>query len=182
MIELRNLLFCLLLLAPVAAVATPLVKPAAMPLGPGPDRVAAGVARMVDSILEFTHWPTERPTVRLCLAGAVAHGERLDEVDLSDGTRLSLLPLAGDASPPWSQCDALYIGALDAAAARRLIAATRGAPIVTIAEDDPECSSGAMFCLLFEPQSLSFQLNIDAISRSLVRIDPRVLRMAKGGY
>lgn len=65
---------------------------------------------------------------------------------------------------------------------QRLIAAVRGNPVVTIAEDDRDCAGGAMFCLLFAPQTLSFQLNIDAVSRSTVRIDPRVLRVAKGGY
>ncbi|MEO7470390.1 MAG: YfiR/HmsC family protein, partial [Sphingobium limneticum] len=46
----------------------------------------------------------------------------------------------------------------------------------------PDCGSGAIFCLLYAPQTLSFQLNIDAVSRSAVRIDPRVLRLSKGGY
>lgn len=176
------MLFCLLLLTPVAAGAVPVLKPAVMPLGPGPDRMAAGVARMVGSIFEFTRWPTDRSVVRLCLAGAVAHGDRLGDIGLSSGAQVVLSTLAADGMPPWSQCDALYIGALDAGTTRRLVAGARGAPIVTIAEDDPDCASGAMFCLLFEPQMLSFQLNIDAVSRSQVRIDPRVLRMAKGGY
>ena len=32
-------------------------------------------------------------------------------------------------------------------------------------------------CLLFQADSLSFRMNLDALSRSGVRIDPRVLRM-----
>ncbi|MFD2428917.1 hypothetical protein ACFSUK_13670 [Sphingobium scionense] len=72
-----------------------------MPIGPGPDRMAAGVARMVGSILEFTRWPTERPVVRMCMAGAVAHGDQLDEISLSNGARIATVALAADdAAPP----------------------------------------------------------------------------------
>ena len=160
----------------------PVARPAAMPLGNGADRVAIGVARMVGSILEFAHWPEGRQPLRLCVAGVLAHGDRLGEISLGNGVRLSVSPSSFDAIPVPMQCDALYFGQMDASSERRLIGAMRGNAVVTIAEDDPDCSSGAMFCLLFEPQALSFQLNIDAVSRSTVRIDPRVLRLAKGGY
>lgn len=65
---------------------------------------------------------------------------------------------------------------------QRWTTTVRGAPIVTIAENDPACRSEAMFCLVFLEDAMAFQLNIDAVSRSGVRIDPRVLRMSQGGY
>ena len=77
-------------------------------------------------------------------------------------------------------CDALYIGDLTLPAMRQVTARVRGRPVVTIAEADPACRSEAMFCLVFEAQRLSFQMNLDAISRSSVRVDPRVLRMSRG--
>lgn len=151
-----------------------------MPLGDEPDRLANGAARMAGAILEFTHWPSPPPVVRLCVAGATRHAGRLDRVVLSSGVPLRVSALAPNGLP--AQCDALYFGGLDLAASRRLIAGARDSAIVTIAEDDADCRSGAMFCLIFAPDALSFQLNIDAVSRSAVRIDPRVLRMSKGGY
>lgn len=73
--------------------ARPLARPVAMPIGPGPDRMAAGVARMVGSILEFTRWPTARPVVRMCMAGVVAHGDQLDEISLTNGARIATVAL-----------------------------------------------------------------------------------------
>lgn len=180
--RLRHLLLWLLLMAPVAAMAAPVIQPAVMPLGAGPDRMAAGAARMVDAILEFTRWPVEKSVVQLCVIGAAQHAGQLDEIVLSNGARIILFASAASGGTPPPQCDALYIGRLDAMIERRVIAGARGLPVVTIAENDPDCRSGAMFCLMFEPQALNFQLNIDAVSRSAVRIDPRVLRMSKGGY
>ena len=92
----RSLLFWLLLMTPTMTVALPLARPVAMPIGPGPDRMAAGVARMVGSILEFTRWPTARPVVRMCMAGVVAHGDQLDEISLTNGARIATVALAAD--------------------------------------------------------------------------------------
>jgi hypothetical protein len=36
-----------------------------------------------------------------------------------------------------------------------------------------------MFCLQVAPDRLSFLLNVDAIARSPLRVDPRVLRLAQ---
>jgi hypothetical protein len=37
-----------------------------------------------------------------------------------------------------------------------------------------------MFCLVYLPRALTFQLNIDAVSRSGLSVDPRVLRLSRG--
>jgi hypothetical protein len=179
---LRWLLFWLLTAVPVAAVAGAMVQPAMLPLGSGSDSLAVGTSRLVGAILEYTRWPAAPPIVRLCVAGSARHAGRLADIRLSNGATLELSTLDAKEDVPSRQCDALYIGRLASEPMRRMIAGARGQPVVTIAEDDPDCRSGAMFCLLYAPQTLSFQLSIDAVSRSAVRIDPRVLRLSKGGY
>lgn len=64
---------------------------------------------------------------------------------------------------------------------RALTAQARGRGVLTIAEADPDCRSQAMFCLLFTPQAATFRMNIDAIARSGLKVDPRVLRISQGG-
>jgi len=179
---LRSLFFTLLLLLPTVALAVPTVQPAMLPIGTGADARAAGTARMVGAMLEYTRWPTPRPVLRLCLAGTARYAGRLADISLSNGAQLQLSSLTGAGATRSEGCDALYIGQIDAAPMQGLVTGTRGQPVLTIAEDDPDCGSGAIFCLLYAPQTLSFQLNIDAVSRSAVRIDPRVLRLSKGGY
>jgi hypothetical protein len=179
---LRFLLACFLLLLPTSILAQAVMQPAKMPSGETPASTAMGTARMVGAILEYTRWPSPRPIIRLCVIGASQHTERLDDIKLSNGATVELAAFVERAIPPPATCDAFYVGHIDAVSMRRLIESARGRPIVTIAEDDPVCRSGAMFCLLFTPRALSFQLSIDAVSRSTVRIDPRVLRLSKGGY
>jgi hypothetical protein len=75
-------------------------------------------------------------------------------------------------------CHVAYFGKLDPAALRQAVLSVRGKGVLTIAENDPMCRSQAMFCLKPNGQSLGFAVNIDAVSRSGLKVDPRVLRMA----
>ncbi len=166
---------------PLWAGAAPLATPASVPLGDSNDRYAAGAARMVGAILDYTRWPHDKPTLSLCVVGRAVHGSQLGAITLASGRGLRRSDLAPDATTA-EACDALYLGELDPPVLRRWVERARGAPIVTIAESDPSCRSEAMFCLIFGAEGLSFRLSIDAVSRSRVRIDPRVLRLSMPGY
>jgi hypothetical protein len=137
------------------------------------------VARIVQSLTEYTHWPQPRPAIRLCITGPALFAGRLDGLRLADGRMIERRSIPASAVTTAS-CDAVYIGQLAMPAQRQLTATLRGRGVLTIAEADPQCRSQAMFCLSFAAQGASFQLNIDAVSRSGLRVDPRVLRLATG--
>lgn len=162
--------------------AAPPMTPVSVPFGEGADPEARGAARMVGNILEYTRWPTPPEQVGICVIGPTRHGSRLGDISLPDGTPVARYLLAPDTDIVPDLCNALYLGNLDPDEMQRWTTTVRGAPIVTIAENDPACRSEAMFCLVFLEDAMAFQLNIDAVSRSGVRIDPRVLRMSQGGY
>lgn len=152
------------------------LMPAGLELGNGPDPYAPAVSRMVRSIAEFSRWPDETRPLTLCIVGPTDHAEDITTYQLSRGRTLSPVRIASSEATA-AQCDALYIGRMSLAEQRRLADLTLGGAVLTIAENDPACRSRAMFCLLFQANSLSFRLNIDAVSRSQVRVDSRVLRM-----
>jgi len=63
---------------------------------------------------------------------------------------------------------------------RQLLSAISGQPVLSIGEHQEFCSLGGMFCLdLNDPKGVTFSTNLDAISRSKVRINPQVLRLAE---
>ena len=176
-IQLRAALLALAALPLMGLADGPLLPVAGTPAG---DRYAAPVGRMVQSFIEYTAWPTRPNPVMLCLAGPAAHGARLDGLRLADGRAIERRGMAPGAVGP-AQCDAVYIGQVPLATARQLTASLRGRGVLTIAEADPDCRSQAMFCLVFAPQALTFRMNIDAVSRSGLKVDPRVLRIAQAG-
>ena len=149
--------------------------PVALTVGAGDDAYAAATARMMRSFIDYTRWPTRNDPVVLCVVGAAAQAGQLDGMTLGDGRRV-LRRSANTAS--LGGCNVVYFGKLEPAILRQAAQAVRGKSVLTVAENDPLCRSQAMFCLRPEVRSLSFAVNIDAVSRSGLRVDPRVLRMA----
>lgn len=155
----------------------PLLPPLALAGATGGEGHGPAVARVVQSLIEYTRWPEPRSLLRLCVAGPAFHAARLEGLRLADGRIVERRTMPLPAVAP-AACDAVYIGQQPLAAQRQLTAALRGRGVMTIAEADPACRSQAMFCLTFMPQAVSFRLNIDAVARSGLRVDPRVLRLS----
>lgn len=150
-----------------------------IPSGVGGRELA--VARVVHGILGYTRWPAARGAIRLCVAGDAEHTERLGGSPPQSGRPVSVRRVPTPAAVQPVDCDAVLLGAMPAADRSGLLGRMRGNPVVTIDESDPGCRAGAMFCLRFVPAGLALQMNIDAVSRSAVRVDPRVLRLSAPG-
>lgn len=158
--------------------AQPLTK-AGLPLGDEPDPYSPAVSRMISLIALYTRWPASKETLRACIVPPADHAGDIREVRLASGEMLRPASVSAQAATP-GNCDIVYLGRLSLAEQREVTERLRGSAVLTIAENDPACRSRAMFCLLFQSDSLSFRLNIDSVSRSQVRVDPRVLRMGLG--
>lgn len=171
------------LLAPgelqVAAAAPQLLAPVTKTKGAGRDGRQQAVARIVKSIAEYTVWPSPRNPLRLCVAGPAKHATGFGELKLMDGRLIHRRdrPLGAIGA---GGCDILYMGGLPGSAASETLARLRGRSVLTISEADPRCSSQAMVCILFTVEGANFRFNVDAVARSPLRIDPRVLRLSKG--
>lgn len=154
-----------------------------MPLGavaPGSSPYAGAAARTVKGIMDFARWPVRHDPVVLCVAGPAQHAAQFGGWRLADGRLVQRRNVPANAAA-LAGCDVVYLGQLAMPVQRQLTAAVRGRGVLTIAEADPTNSSEAMFAFTYQPKALSFRLNIDAVSRSGMKIDPRVLRVAKGG-
>ena len=134
------------------------------------------VARTVGGMISYTRWPEPRPVKRLCVSGAPAYTKGFDRIGQSAGWQvLTQTVLPGG---PTRGCDILYFGTMADADRLRMLRSIRDQPVLSIAEADADCRGGTIFCLRVLPDRVGFRLSIDAASRSTVRIDPRVLRIA----
>lgn len=165
--------------AAALATAQPAV-PANVPLGPGTQRLSEGTAHLVASLLAYVRWPARPEALRVCIAGPAQHADLIGAQQVAGDGAIAARAVQPGSPGAAAGCDALYIGGLAPAATAQAVAAVRGRPVVTIVENDPACRSEAMFCLVYGPDAISFRLNVDAVSRSPVRVDPRVLRLARG--
>jgi len=159
-----------------AAASAQQVEKVGLPLGDEADPYGPAVAEMVRLMAEYSQWQGAPKNIRVCVVGEADHVDGLKGGRLSGGRRLLAARSVSSQVRP-DACEIVYLGRLSLAEQRTVTDRMRGHSVLTIAENDPACRSRSMFCLLFQSDSLSFRLNIDAVSRSLVRIDPRVLRM-----
>lgn len=141
-----------------------------------PGQHDAVVARTVGGMISYTRWPEPRAVLHLCVSGVTAYAGEFGRVGQAAGR-----PVTAQLVAPGSAalgCDVLYLGRMDAADRQRMMRAIRDRPVLSIAEADADCRGGTIFCLQVRPDRLGFRLSIDAVSRSGVRIDPRVLKIA----
>ena len=146
----------------------------------GFDGPAIAAADIVTGILSYTRWPSSDGAVRLCVTGQSALTARLADRTLVNGRRMTVVRRA-PGSLPGEGCDAIFLAGLPLREQERITRAAQGAAIVTMTDADPACDVGVMACLRPLPGGMSFDLNLDAVSRSSVRIDPRVLMLATRG-
>ena len=137
------------------------------------------VNRMIGGIASYARWPDGSPAAgrRMCVVGPPRLAPRM-ATDTPGRGAVSDRPTTAASVAP--DCDILVLGRMHVADRRLLIAWVRGRPVLTITDDDAACIYGAMFCLNSRAASLSFSVNLDAIGRGPLRIDPRVLRIGSG--
>jgi hypothetical protein len=148
----------------------------------GAEGMTRGVNRMLGGIISYARWPGEAPgTPRtMCLVGEPHLSHRIAPT-IAGGPVISVRRTTSGGAAGGNDCDIIFIGRMPVADRQRIIAWVRGKPVLTVTDDDATCSYGAMFCLTGRVASISFSVNLDAIGRGSLRIDPRVLKIGSGG-
>lgn len=142
------------------------------------DGLAIATADIAAGILTYARWPTDVRTVRLCIVGPSTMTARIASRTLVNGQTLAPSRLS---VAEWSpeRCDAVFIGRTTTVERTTIIRSLANRPILSMTDSDPQCVQGVMFCLRSVTTGVTFDLNIDAVSRSQVRVDPRVLALAR---
>ncbi len=133
-------------------------------------------------ILAYTRWPVEPDPLRLCVMGQSPHADNLLQRGLATaGPRPVTVrrPQPDIAIAP--QCDAVYIATLDADSWRALLADLTGRSVLTLCERSELCTAGGMVRLQVDSSEhqVRFEVNLDAVARSTVRIHPLVLKLGR---
>jgi hypothetical protein len=141
---------------------------------------ARAVTQVVLGILSYARWPTEPVPLRLCLVGPTEYADDLIKGSLQNsGQPLQVRRLLADDRQVAQACDAVYIGKLDDAQRDRLFQAITGQPVLSISEAYDPCTVGSLFCLRVGDQQVAFEVNLDSVARSGVRIHPSVLQLSR---
>ncbi|PXX31071.1 MULTISPECIES: YfiR family protein [Burkholderia] len=139
----------------------------------------SAVRQVVLGIISFTHWPTTPVRLHLCVTGRPDYARGLTDTLQAGSTLLDVQRVRFDDPSLGMACDVVYLGTLSDDERTRVRAAVAGHPVLTISEHDPSCTAGGMFCLNVDGERVSFDINLDAVARSGVRVHPNVLNLAR---
>lgn len=141
---------------------------------------AKSVTQVVLGILSYARWPVEPAQLRLCIVGPTEYTDDLVKgTTQATGRPVVVRRLLADNPAIVSECNAVYIGKLTADERSRLFAALIGHPVLSISEADDQCTVGSLFCLRVGDEQVSFDVNLDSVARSGVRIHPSVLQLSR---
>mgnify|MGYP001604100295 FL=1 len=141
---------------------------------------AQAVTQVVLGILSYARWPVEPAQLRLCIVGPTEYTDDLVKgTTQATGRPVVVRRLLADNPAIVSECDAVYIGKLMADERSRLFASLIGHPVLSISEGGDQCTVGSLFCLRVGDEQVSFEVNLDSVARSGVRIHPSVLQLSR---
>jgi hypothetical protein len=130
---------------------------------------------------QYVHWPMENdfPHWLICVpkasdtsvhdddyAGQTVRGKSFEVHEVVDPAQLS-------------GCQVLDLTSLDIQAARGFLEQAQEHPILTVGSDKAFCSAGGVICLERGAGHLSFEINLSATRRADLRINARLLSLAR---
>ncbi|MDD1016372.1 YfiR family protein [Pseudomonas rubra] len=141
---------------------------------------AEAVTQVVLGILSYARWPVEPAQLRLCLIGPTEYADDLVKgTTQATGRPVLVRRLLADDPRIANECDAIYIGTLNQNERARLFSAVSGHPVLSMSEADDPCTVGSLFCLRVSDRQVAFDVNLDSVARSGVRIHPSVLQLSR---
>ncbi|MFV9710568.1 MULTISPECIES: YfiR family protein [unclassified Pantoea] len=133
---------------------------------------------IVSGIISFTQWTGLKQPPQLCIFSSARHLSLPDNASSAAATfTVAYLASAGDL--PSHRCDAVYFGDQTSQQQVDLIQQFKGRAVLTLAENNADCTRGAAFCLIFHPGHTLFSVNLDSLARSGVRVSPDVLLLSR---
>ncbi len=135
---------------------------------------------VVARILHYTRWPGSPRPLTLCIPrqsdSAAGLLQRLQTAD--DGRARTTLAIDADRLLP-PGCDLVFFEGWSPAGQQAALRRLSNRPVLTIGRGAEFCSDGGLFCLESRPGGTRFEVNLDAVARSGLRIHPQVLRLAQ---
>lgn len=169
----------LLLVAILCLLAPRAFAQASAPVGTA-DHRAHAVTQVVLGILSYARWPVEPAQLQLCVVGPTQYTDDLVKgTTQATGRPVVVRRLLADNPDIVSTCNAVYIGKLSADERGRLFTSLIGHPVLSISEGGDQCTVGSLFCLRVGDEQVSFEVNLDSVARSGVRIHPSVLQLSR---
>src|SRR5574343_928877 len=136
---------------------------------------------ILQAIISYTRWPRGVNSLGLCISRSASDAQEIARQvqPLHDGRQLDVHLIEANQSPLPPHCQAVYLEGWQPEPLRQLLRSLASLPVLTLGSGPEFCTDGGMFCLEALDGRTRFEVNLDAVARSGLRVHPQVLRMAK---
>lgn len=128
------------------------------------------------SILSYAKWNT--PTPALCVIDNPNYAAQFNQALRLHGYHYKISSIRLSELDK-SSCNAIFLSTFSPQEEQKIIHSQRQDPPLSFSSTNQACEIGSAFCLYTRNNSTSFKVNLDSLSQSKVRVDPRVLLLAK---
>jgi hypothetical protein len=145
-------------------------------------------AAYIYNFAKFTEWPTgavpSAEPLLMCVLGDPAVGDALARAvkgrTLLAGQKMAVsdVPLKAPAGPQRA-CHVLYVSGVTSDQAKKVIAAVRDVPVLTISDIDGFTEIGGIAQFFFEHGQLRFSVHLGSVKRARLQISSRLLILAE---
>jgi hypothetical protein len=141
-------------------------------------------AAYIYRLATFAAWPASAlpggSPLTMCVIGDRAVSEALDRA--MNGMTVDSRPVTvvfGTPDKPPSSCHTLYVSAVSAAQATRVVTAVRGTPVLTMSDLEGFNRMGGIVELFFQAGRLQFSIRADAATQSSLQLSSRLLQLSR---
>ncbi len=142
----------------------------------------SGLVGTVLGIVDYSRWPGAPRALTLCVAGQGPQSTELIGALLAPSAArpLSMRQVPINVGLP-GVCDAVYFEGWREHEQRDALAALASRPVLTLGSGAAFCSAGGLFCLQPAGAATRFSVNTDAVARSGLVVNARVLQLGRRG-
>lgn len=142
------------------------------------DEIGNQVKFVVDGIISYSRWPGMKIATKACIIGPTRFSKKILE-PINTDLPYSWHPYNNIKDLGVNTCNVIYIGNLSSDHREEIEKEFVGTPVLTISEKNIYCDGAILVCLKIETEKVSFQVNLDAVARSGIRIHPQVLKLGR---
>lgn len=143
-----------------------------------PSNVAKNVRIIVSSIVSYTRWPALSGPPKLCIFSSSRFSTALQK---NAATSLPYLPVIIHTQQKAiiSSCNSFYFSNKSPTFQIKLTKQYPSKALLLIAKQNTKCIISSAFCLIIHNNNVKFAVNLNALSRSSVKVNPNVLMLAQ---
>ena len=139
---------------------------------------------MLYNLTNFVDWPASaypdgRQALSLCILGRDPFGDSLRSTVVSGpGSVRSVAIRRIQGEQELAGCHVLYIGSSERKTAAQIFASVKSSGVLTVGEMTQFAARGGMVQFSLEDQRIRFDINLDAVSRSGLKVSSKLLALA----